>query len=59
MECAVNSHNKVDWNMTDVDGALKELVRVLRDRNILTDEEVKKIRSRYHSAKTYSSTDPI
>jgi len=45
--------------MTDVDGALKELVRVLHDRNIITDEEVRKIRSRYQSAKTYSSTDPI
>jgi hypothetical protein len=45
--------------MTDVDGALKELVRILSEKNLLTNEEIQKIRSRYHAARTFSTADPI
>jgi hypothetical protein len=45
--------------MTDIDGAVKELIRILGEKNLLTDEEIRKIRSRYQSARTTISTDPI
>lgn len=45
--------------MTDVDGAVKELVRILSEKNLLTKEEIRRIHDRYQSAKTYSSADPI
>ncbi len=45
--------------MTDVDGAVKELIKILGEKKLLSDQEIQKIRSRYHSARTISSTDPI
>jgi hypothetical protein len=45
--------------LTDVDGAVKELVRILLEKGMLSEEDLGNIRRRYRSARTVSSKDPI
>jgi len=45
--------------LTDVDGAVKELVRILLEKGVLSKADLENIRRRYISARMVSSKDPI